>query len=160
MIHCFKKQKCLKNIYGCRNRLEIPSGTNPLRERPFGTIHAAQLPPMKTVWKTGGAQTLRHNHSAQPPGGDRSGRPLGANPYGNAPIGATIQHNRNISIANIDQRVNYNSLYLKSNKIPILHYVWSSSEIQIMPLVQVWGKTCRGHIRICPFLPAGHESWS
>ena len=37
-------------------------------------------------------------HSAQPLGGDRSGRLLGTNPYGNAPIGATIQHNRNISI--------------------------------------------------------------
>ena len=72
-------------------RARTLAGTT-LRHNPCGTTA-----PDGDRLEDRGAQTLRHNHSAQPPGGDRSGRPLGTNPYRNAPIGATIQHNRNIS---------------------------------------------------------------
>ena len=84
-------------------RARTLAGTT-LRHNPCGTTA-----PDGDRLEDRGAQTLRHNRSAQPPGGDRSGRLLGTNPYRNAPIGATIQHNRNISIK-IYPRVNYNSL--------------------------------------------------
>ena len=76
----------------------------------FGTIHAAQLPPMETVWKTVGRKpfgaTIRHNHLAETGLEDRWARTL----MGTHPSAQPFS-NRNIST--YMSKVYYNSLYPK-----------------------------------------------